>query len=99
MRHDFPPLSCKKEMTLPGSCVDFPTAASLLLGEKNGSKLLSQLPGGFTEGFFSHLCIRLTFKKTKMKCCSRRGKGQFFVAAVPPPDVLGSRSKEQWSYT
>lgn len=90
----FPLLASTERM--PERHVDFPTAASVLLGEKNKSKLLSQLPSSFIEGGLGHLCIRLTFKKTKMKCCS--WIHQFFVATVPPSDILSSRKKQKWSY-
>lgn len=64
--------------------------------KKNKNKILSQLPSGFIERSLGHLCMRLTFKKTKMKCCS--WIDQFFVATVPSPDILSSKKKQKWSY-
>lgn len=95
MKRDFS-LSYKKQMRMPRSCADFPTTASLLLGEKMEQAALSNARC-FTEGFWGHLCMRLTFKKSKMKCCGQRDNSLFFVATVPPPHVLSS--KQKWSCT
>lgn len=97
MRQDFPPLSYKKQMRMPRSSVNFPTAASLLLGKKCKQAALSTAKC-FQRGFLGVICASgLPLKRLKWNPAV--SKGQFSLATVPSPKVVSSRSKQKWSYT